>query len=93
VWSSINDPLFMMHHAQLDHIWWIWQNIREGQKFQAGGPIYPNGTGLVTADYPIQMTPFIAPDVKVQDVLDNLNADGTGVLCYTYEDMRYPSMR
>jgi tyrosinase len=28
VYSSINDPLFFMHHAQLDHVWWTWQNLK-----------------------------------------------------------------
>src|ERR1700760_3790820 len=94
VWSSINDPLFFMHHAQIDHIWWIWQNLYPENKFQVGGPVYPNGTGgWVTPDYPIEMTPFIAQDVKIQNILDALKKYGSGFLLYTYDDFRCSSMR
>ena len=85
VWSSINDPLFYMHHAQIDHVWWTWQNLQPQNLWAIGGPIYPNGTGTTTLDSPIYMSPYTAPDVKIRNVMDSLNRNGEGVLCYVYE--------
>jgi tyrosinase len=86
VWSSINDPLFFLHHAQLDRVWWMWQSLNPSANLWAiGGRVYPNGTGEVTLDYPVQMSPFTAPDTTVRAVMDTLNRDGSGPLCYVYE--------
>jgi tyrosinase len=27
IFSSPGDPLFFLHHAQIDRTWWIWQNL------------------------------------------------------------------
>lgn len=86
VWSSINDPLFYMHHANLDRIWWLWQTLSDANLNAVGGPMYPNGTGTVDANYPVEMSPFIAPTLPISKVLDPLNRDGQGILCYTYSD-------
>ncbi|KAE9964727.1 hypothetical protein EG328_010254 [Venturia inaequalis] len=89
-WSSTNDPLFFMHHSMLDYIWWTWQNKSPENLFAMGGPIYTNGTGTVTLDYTLHMTPFIAPDIPVRKVVDTLNMDRSGVLCYVYESNDMP---
>jgi tyrosinase len=86
VWSSINDPLFWMHHAQVDHVWAIWQGLSPGNAVQVNGPIYPNGTGEVSVDSPLLMEPNIAPDSTIGAVLDTKNNDGTGILCYEFEE-------
>jgi len=86
IWSSPNDPLFFMHHAQIDHIFWYWQTQKASNKNLIGGPIFANGTGTVTGDYVLEMTPFVAPSMKISTVLDTINQNGQGVLCYTYED-------
>ncbi|KAF2664657.1 Di-copper centre-containing protein [Microthyrium microscopicum] len=86
VWSSINDPIFFMHHAQLDRIWWVWQTYKPENLHKFGGPIYPNGTGQMTLDYPVEMSEVVAPAVPIRKVMDTLNRDGQGILCYEYED-------
>ena len=86
LWSSINDPLFFMHHAQIDHVWWMWQTLAPQNLWAIGGPVFPDGTGgQVTLDYPIQMSPSTAPDITIRGAMDTLNRDGSGVLCYVYE--------
>ncbi|KAH8881179.1 Di-copper centre-containing protein [Thozetella sp. PMI_491] len=32
-WSSANDPIFWLHHAQLDRLWWIWQKEDPQNRF------------------------------------------------------------
>jgi len=85
IWSAANDPLFYMHHAQLDHVWWLWQTQGAGRVKEIGGPIFPNGTGTVTEDYVLEMFPFIGENAIIHQVLDVANTDNTGFLCYTYE--------
>ena len=75
-----------MHHAQIDHVWSLWQNVRPENARALDGPIYPNGTGQVTMDYPLYMTPFLAPDQPISAVMDTQNKDGQGILCYTYQE-------
>jgi tyrosinase len=90
VWSSINDPLFFMHHAMIDYVWWTWQNKKPQNLYALNGPIYPNGTGTTTPDYPVMMAPYIAPDVPIHKVMDSANRDGKGILCFVYEGNGMP---
>ncbi|TLD31915.1 Di-copper centre-containing protein [Venturia nashicola] len=89
-WSSINDPLFFMHHTMIDYIWWTWQNRAPQNLYAMAGPIYPNGTGLTTLEYTVSIAPFIAPDVSVRELMDSRNRNGEGVLCFVYEDNGMP---
>ena len=65
----------------------MWQALNPGKNLWAiGGPVYPDGSGgEVTLDYPVQMSPFTAPDTTIRSVMDTLNRDGSGALCYVYE--------
>jgi len=88
-WSSINDPLFFMHHANLDRIWTIWQKQSPDRLYAHGGPIWPlgsNHTGNVTLDSPMYMFDAVAPTLPIRTVQDTLNQNGKGILCYVYED-------
>lgn len=91
IWSSINDPLFFMHHTMIDYVWWIWQNRAPQNDYAMGGLVYANGSGgMTTLDYSVSMAPYIAPDVFVRKVMDPLNGDGKGILCFTYEGNGMP---
>jgi tyrosinase len=35
--KSPADPMFWMHHAEIDRIWWIWQQSNPGQNPSAPG--------------------------------------------------------
>jgi tyrosinase len=91
VWSSINDPLFWMHHAQLDRVWALWQSLNEKNIYAIGGPIYPNGTGLMTLEYPVEMASYIAPTLTIRAVMDTRNKNGKGALCYYYQENGQPT--
>jgi len=85
VWSSPNDPLFFLHHGNLDRIWAIWQKQSPDRLYAHGGPIYPNGTGTTTLSDLMYMSDFVAPSLPIRVVQDILNRDGKGILCYDYE--------
>ncbi|KAM0228848.1 hypothetical protein ACHAP5_011828 [Fusarium lateritium] len=91
LYSSPNDPLFWLHHAQLDYMWWLWQKADESRLVDMGGARTLDGYGpsgdkveQTTLDTPLWMG-FMNGDVSVKAVMDTVNGDGEGVLCYKYE--------
>lgn len=82
--SSPNDPVFMMHHAQIDRLWSQWQQadgaVREneyrGRRTQA---VVENTDEVALEDF----MPFLgfAEDLRVADVMSHK----TALLCYEYE--------
>jgi tyrosinase len=85
------EPLFYLHHANLDRIWWKWQSEDpEKRLYDISGPIRPwsnvlgpNYTNLpfgnVTLGFEIQLGRLGGP-IMVGDVM---NTRG-GFLCYKY---------
>ncbi|KAJ2898555.1 hypothetical protein MKZ38_003846 [Zalerion maritima] len=96
VYSSPGDPLFYMHHANIDRLWWLWQKMDwRNRKNDIAGPdtmfAYPfNFFGdveyaNVTLDYEMDFGELFGAGsddniVKVGDVMDTKG----GKLCYTY---------
>ena len=77
------EPLFYMHHAMIDYVFWKWQQLDpEVRHHQVGGPVKPydyTGTN-VTLDFEINLG-AIAPSIPLRDTLDTQG----GLFCYTYE--------
>lgn len=83
-YSSPIDPLFWLHHAQLDRIWANWQEGAPGRLSDIGGPLKPCwGTGETTLETVLWMG-YIAPSKPIASVMDTRNRDGSGILCYEY---------
>lgn len=82
VWTRANrsDPLFYVHHAQLDRLWWRWQQESPDLRLKEyhGKHMY-NSTGNATLD-DILMYGGFAEDIPVSRVMDTKG----GFLCYTY---------
>ncbi|QRV95102.1 tyrosinase [Ceratobasidium sp. AG-Ba] len=87
---SPNDPLFYLHHANLDCIWARWQKRRFQNLLAFGGGLtqdLPNyDIHPVGADPPANLTSHLptvglSSPVKVEDVMVTLN----NYLCYTCE--------
>jgi tyrosinase len=91
VWSSSNDPLFFMHHAQIDRIWALWQSLNPHHVFDMGGPTYPNGTGHTDLNYTVFMIEELAPQVPIYKLMDTKNKNGKGILCYEYQENGQPT--
>ncbi|CAN9189060.1 unnamed protein product [Alternaria alternata] len=92
IYSSPNDPLFWLHHTQLDYMWALWQSRDPARLADISGPRTMEGLGpgrdtveQTTVDTPVWMG-FVGDDVKVGAILDTMNREGGGVLCYKYED-------
>ncbi|KAK2767875.1 hypothetical protein CKAH01_15209 [Colletotrichum kahawae] len=78
------DPAFWVHQAQVDRVYWIWQNLDFANRQGVFGtfslqdnPKSPNGS----VDDLIDLTPLTTP-VKIKDLMNTVA--GTP-LCYMYE--------
>jgi tyrosinase len=92
LFTSTNDPLFYLHHAGLDRLWAMWQELDTEKRLYdiskpdetAGGPPFGPPERPMTLDTPLWMG-FGAPDRPVRDVMDTMNRNGKGFLCYKYD--------
>lgn len=82
------DPLFWVHHANVDRFWWSWQirDLKEREK-DISGPLvnfdYNNeAAGNVTLDHGIFVGETAKLKAKVKDVMHIKK----GLLCYEYDD-------
>ncbi|CAM1501037.1 Fc.00g101990.m01.CDS01 [Cosmosporella sp. VM-42] len=93
VYSSPGDPIFFMHHANMDRLWNKWQHLDwPARRSDIGGPdtqfAYPyNFFGdkpyqNITLEYQMDFQKLIPGKqyIKVRDVMDIQG----GELCYTY---------
>jgi hypothetical protein len=80
---SLTEPLFYLHHAQVDHVYWQWQQKNPAVRLhEVGGKTIRNDATSpnVTADFKVNLG-ALAPSIPISDLLDT---EGE-VLCYTYE--------
>ena len=77
------DPLFYLHHVQLDRLWWLWQHRGEdGERVMAyGGHKQRHSMEEARLTDEIKMGGW-REAIRVEDVMDT-DAD-TGMLCYRY---------
>jgi tyrosinase len=85
--TSINDPIFFVHHAGLDRIWALWQEMDTSRRLHDAGP-----PDYETESVPLSMNSMLwmgifSRDRKAFEVFDTLNRDGRGILCYKYEGL------
>lgn len=78
--SAWVDPLFYLHHANLDRIWWQWQTASSSRLYEISGvssvdPPFSN----VTLDFLLPLNGLDSA-VPISDVMDVRNSQ----LCYTY---------
>ncbi|KAI0436029.1 putative tyrosinase [Xylaria telfairii] len=80
--TAPNDPIFFLHHTQIDRLWWKWQS----QDFKVRSLAY-NGPSRHNSTITAQLTDLIemaglAAEIPVSSVMTINN----GFLCYKYED-------
>lgn len=78
--SYIVDPLFFLHHAQLDRLWWMWQQRDLPRRLtEYYGPTGMNSSEKATLQDILSLGGLV-DDVLVADIMDT---EG-GYLCYRY---------
>lgn len=83
-YSSPNDPVFFMHHAMLDRVWWLWQALHLEQAKSVAGTITlfnrPPSRNATLEDI-IFMNYLDVDDVEIGDLMNTLSGEP---LCYIY---------
>lgn len=78
--SSPVDPLFWLHHAWLDLVWWQWQSAKLPERLtDIIGPRQTNGKIPITLNDTMNIF-GIVPDTTVAEMTD-IRGDR---LCYEY---------
>jgi tyrosinase len=85
LFTSTNDPLFWMHHTNMDRIWALWQSQDPDRIMEVNGDMNLKETKPLTLDTILYMG-FAGKDRPIKNVMDPINRDGNGILCYVYED-------
>ncbi|RSL38054.1 hypothetical protein CEP53_015221 [Fusarium sp. AF-6] len=89
IYASPGDPLFFLHHANLDRVWWSWQSKNLTERLSdISGPLEPNDwanekSRNVTLDDEVHFGTTVKTTVAIRDVMD---VEGD-FLCYTYADL------
>ncbi|KJX99738.1 tyrosinase tyrosinase: common central domain protein [Zymoseptoria brevis] len=79
--TAANDPIFFLHHAQLDHIWWQWQQQQPESRLSAySGRHMVNSTDENASLQDVLMFGGLVENVPVWHAMDTEN----GKLCYRY---------
>ena len=73
------DPVFFLHHAQLDRLWWKWQQVSPENAASYNGPREHQSKHEADLDDLIRMGEFVN-GVKVEDVMSTESE----LLCYRY---------
>ncbi|KAF8053885.1 hypothetical protein FPV67DRAFT_1443039 [Lyophyllum atratum] len=87
-YNSPGDPIFYLHHANLDRLFWIWQKKDLKIRLKdVSGPIVPfdytNEAGAnITLDFEINLAPLTG-DFKLSQLMDIKGGD----LCYDYASL------
>lgn len=73
------DPVFYLHHAQLDRLWWLWQQEQPSRTMEYNGR--ENGHSEVQASLNDTLPMHgLAREARVEEVMDTKG----GLLCYRY---------
>jgi len=81
-WASPSDPIFYLHHTNMDRLYWLWQKQNLAVRLhEVGGPVIPRDFSgpNVTLDFEINVGP-IGP-LPLKDLLDIRGS----LLCYDYD--------
>ncbi|KAJ2915005.1 hypothetical protein MD484_g5409, partial [Candolleomyces efflorescens] len=80
-YSAGADPLFYLHHANLDRVWWHWQQADPANRlYDLSGPTTKGGNIPITLDFELDF-PALGPNITVRDTMDSSLEPN----CFTYE--------
>lgn len=75
------DPIFFLHHGQIDRLWWKWQSEDlEVRSLAYDGPSSHNSSIAAQLADELEMI-GLAPNIPVSSVMTINN----GILCYKYQ--------
>jgi len=84
--TAPNDPVFYLHHAQVDRLWWMWQHQGDGSnmyEYEGTGEntrVYTNITHTQSSLDDFISIGQLADDVRAKDLMSTQS----DMLCYIY---------
>jgi tyrosinase len=78
--TSPNDPLFFLHHAQVDRLWWLWQQQDPSARDTDFGGKRIDGSDATLDDE----MPFMELGSEKAVTIRGMMTTNDGMLCYTY---------
>ncbi|KAK0387760.1 hypothetical protein NLU13_4005 [Sarocladium strictum] len=82
-YTSTNDPSFFLHHAMVDHVYWLWQSLHLDRAGEIAGTITmfnaPPSREAVKED--VLDVKVLAEEITIADALSTMG----GKFCYIYE--------
>ena len=75
------DPVFFLHHAQVDRLWWSWQQISSERKNQYNGIARNDSLLEAQVTDVLEFGASFPTEITVDDMMDT---EG-GILCYQYD--------
>ncbi|KAK1977899.1 hypothetical protein LZ30DRAFT_752531 [Colletotrichum cereale] len=79
--AAANDPVFYLHHAQIDRLWWQWQRLDAPRRLSQYDSQYgTNDSGRVTNIETHLRYGYFVDSISISRVMDTEN----GFLCYRY---------
>jgi tyrosinase len=85
IFSSPVDPVFFLHHAMLDRVYWMWQALHLDQANTVAGTLTLNNKPAsrdTTLEDLIRTNWLGVEDTRIGDLTDTL---GGAALCYIYQ--------
>ncbi|KAI5364411.1 hypothetical protein J4E82_011478 [Alternaria postmessia] len=80
LFTSPNDPIFFLHHGQIDRIWWRWQqHDLQRRQYRYTGSFKPRSKEQASVDDIVSIGGLV-PDIQASELL-NVRS---GIFCYTY---------
>ena len=86
--SAPFEPLFWLHHSQLDRLWWLWQKERDERIGEYGGHRFRHSIEAATLDDKVEVGGVLGRDVMVRDLVSvdrGCEGHDNGLLCYSYD--------
>ncbi|TFK23844.1 Di-copper centre-containing protein [Coprinopsis marcescibilis] len=80
-YSSSGDPLFFLHHGNMDRLWWLWQKANPARLGEIAGPVDVRDiNGLQVTLSTVLDFGTLTPRIPIRNVMNTENEP----LCYTY---------
>jgi tyrosinase len=87
LFSSLTDPIFWLHHANMDRVWWSWQALDLPARLNdVAAPMGKSGGKNLTLEYELKMGKM-GRTIEVKDIMN-----GAGwPWCIQYEKLYTPA--
>jgi hypothetical protein len=88
---SPNDPIFFMHHRNIDRLWAKWQKANPSVAFSYSGNASPRSTANDARPTDVMNFFGLTRNTAVSNALDSKSGRLSGLMCFDYSDSITPN--